>query len=113
MDGCSRQNPAYRLAKGKPRSGGAFLCLAADRTLSCPACRGAMAPRSTTAAPRWTDPARARGPDAVTPLVLAPVRLRRVRGLSATVRRDEALVSRTVAGRRRALLSGACRTGRR
>lgn len=26
MDGCPRQNPAYRPAKGKPRSGGAFLC---------------------------------------------------------------------------------------
>src|SRR4051812_21631671 len=25
MDGCSRQNPAYRFAKEKPRSGGAFL----------------------------------------------------------------------------------------
>src|SRR4051794_29051829 len=26
MDGCSRQNPAYRSAKEKPRLGGAFLC---------------------------------------------------------------------------------------
>ena len=26
MDGCSRQNPAYRPAKGKARSGGSFLC---------------------------------------------------------------------------------------
>ncbi len=25
MDGCSRQNPAYRPAKEKPRSGGVFL----------------------------------------------------------------------------------------
>src|SRR4051794_9199322 len=25
MDGCSRQNPAYRFAKEKPRFGGAFL----------------------------------------------------------------------------------------
>jgi KUP system potassium uptake protein len=25
MDGCARQNPAYRSAKGKPRLGGAFL----------------------------------------------------------------------------------------
>jgi len=25
MDGCARQNPAYRPAKGKPRFGGAFL----------------------------------------------------------------------------------------
>src|SRR5689334_15442246 len=29
MDGCTRQDPAYRPAKGKPRLGGAFLCLLA------------------------------------------------------------------------------------
>src|SRR5438067_4046334 len=27
MDGCSRQNPAYRPATEEPRSGGAFLCV--------------------------------------------------------------------------------------
>ena len=49
MDGCSRQNPAYRPATEKPRSGGAFLCSAACAA-SC-ASRGAQSSRYAPAVP--------------------------------------------------------------
>ena len=48
MDGCSRQNPAYRPAKGRPRLGGAFLLerrLGRGATLARPVSEGGISRR--------------------------------------------------------------------
>jgi hypothetical protein len=65
MDGCSRQNPAYRPAKEKPRPGGAFLCVDSLGLVTLEnwtECRGAISmDRSARLAQRLIVRARAVG----------------------------------------------------